>query len=104
MEELLPYQGALKKPTEDSHVANKDLLYGTGKTAQCPGGSLGGRAVWERTDTGVCMAESFAVHLELSQYCESAMLQYKVKKVSFLQRPHMNLKAIQFLREKYKTT
>ena len=32
-------------------------------------GNLDGRGAWERMDTCVCMAESSAVHLKLSQHC-----------------------------------
>ena len=42
-------------------------------------GSLGGRGVWGRMDTCVCVAESSAVSLKQSQCCQSAMLQYKTK-------------------------
>ena len=32
-------------------------------------GSLNGREVWGRMDTGICMVESSPVYLKLSQHC-----------------------------------
>ena len=39
-------------------ITNKDLLYSTGNSAQCYGGSLDGRGISGRMDTCICMAES----------------------------------------------
>ena len=60
-------------------ITNKDLLYNTGNSVQCyvaawMGGEFGGewihRYVW---------LSPFAVHLKLSQHCQSAIPQYKIK-------------------------
>ena len=37
-------------------------------------GSLDRREVWGRTDTCICMAESFCYASETSQHCQSAVL------------------------------
>ena len=42
-------------------------------------GSLGGRGLWGRRDTCICVAESLAVHLKLSQLCQLATPQYKIQ-------------------------
>ena len=60
-------------------ITNKDLLYSTGNSAQCyvaawVGGEFGGEWIH------VCVWLSpFAVPLKLSQHCESAIPQYKIK-------------------------
>ena len=41
-------------------------------------GSLDGKGVWERMDVYEWQ-RPFAVHLKLSQHCQSAILQYKIK-------------------------
>ena len=60
-------------------ITNKDLLYNTGNSIRCyvaawMGGEFGGewmhRYVW---------LSPFAVHLKLSQHCQSAIPQYKIK-------------------------
>ena len=43
-------------------ITNKDLLYNTGKSAQC--GPLSGRGVLGRIYTYICMAESFCYPTE----------------------------------------
>ena len=45
----------------------KDFLYSTGNSAQCAAAWTGGESGGEWT-LG-CVAESFAVHLKLSQHC-----------------------------------
>ena len=44
-------------------------------------GSLDGRGVWGTRDTCTCRLTPFTVYLKLSQHCESAILQYKMKKI-----------------------
>ena len=66
-------------PLHLKRITNKDLLHSTGNSAQCyvaawVGGEFGGE--WIR----VCVWPSpFAVPLKLSQHCESAIPQYKIK-------------------------
>ena len=60
-------------------IANKDLLYSTGNSAQCyvaawMGGQFGGE--WIHVYVWLT---PFAVHLKISQHCSSAIVQYKIK-------------------------
>ena len=49
-------------------IANKDLLYSRGNSApRCVAAWMG--VVHGRMDTCVCIAESIALHLKLSQHC-----------------------------------
>ena len=63
-------------------VANKDLLYSTGNSAQCmwqagwEGGESGGE--WTHVFVYVWLSP-FAYLLKLSQHCKWAILQYKIK-------------------------
>ena len=41
-------------------------------------GSLDGRGVWGGMDVCMCVADSFTVHLQLSQHCSLALPQYKI--------------------------
>ena len=64
-------------------IANKDLLYGTGKSAHCYVAAwmeekFGGE--WIHIYVGLC---PFAVHLKLSQHCYLGMLQYGTKSFCF---------------------
>ena len=64
-------------------ITKKDLLYRTGNSAQCRvaawvGEGFGGE--WIRVYVGLSPT---AVHLKLSQYCLSAMPQYKIKCLKF---------------------
>ena len=63
-------------------ITNNDLLYGIESSDSMLWGNLDGRGVWGRMDTRVCVWPSpFAVHLKLSQHCQLATFQYKIKKV-----------------------
>ena len=60
-------------------IANKDLLYSTGNSAQCyvaawMGGQFGGE--WIHVYVWLT---PFAVHLKISQHCSSAIVQYEIK-------------------------
>ena len=60
-------------------ITNKDLLYSTWNSAQCyvaawTGGEFEGEWIH-----GYVWLSPFAVHLKLSQHCELAILQYKIK-------------------------
>ena len=52
-------------------ITNKDLLHVELCSMLCVG--LDGRGVWGRMDTSMCMAESLAIHLKLSQHCQAAV-------------------------------
>ena len=60
-------------------ITNKDLLYSTWNCTQCyvaawMGGQFGGEEIH------VCVwLDPFAIHLKVSQHCQSAILQYKIK-------------------------
>ena len=54
-------------------ATTKGLPYNTGSSALLRGG-LDGRGMWRRIDARVCVAESFTLHLKLSQQCSLAML------------------------------
>ena len=59
-------------------ITNKDLLYSTGNPAQCyvaawMGGEFGGEQIHV-----YAWLSPFGVHLKLSQYCQSAILQCKI--------------------------
>ena len=59
-------------------ITNKDLLYSTGNPAQCYvaawlGGEFGGEQIHV-----YAWLSPFGVHLKLSQYCQSAILQCKI--------------------------
>ena len=66
-------------PLHLKRITNKDLLHSTGNSAQCY------VAAWVGEEFGgewihVCVWLSpFAVPLKLSQHCESAIPQYKIK-------------------------
>ena len=60
-------------------ITNKSILYSTGNSAQCyvaawVGGGFGGE--WIHVYVWL---SHFAIHLKLSQHCQSAILQYKTK-------------------------
>ena len=63
-------------------ISNKVLLYSTGNSAQCYVAAWMGGGIWARMDTYGSMADPFAVHLKLLQYCLLAIpnTKYKVKK------------------------
>ena len=60
-------------------ITNKDLLYSTWNSVQCYVAAwTGGEFEGEWIHVYVWLSP-FAVHLKLSQHCELAILQYKIK-------------------------
>ena len=60
-------------------ITNKDLLYNTGNSVQCYVAAwMGGGFEGEWIHIFVWLSP-FAVHLNLSQHCQSAIPQFKIK-------------------------
>ena len=67
-------------------ITNKDLLYSTGNSSKCYRAAwMGGDLRGEWIHVFVWLSVS-AVHLKLSQHCESAILQYKTKSLNKIKK------------------
>ena len=64
-------------------ITSKDLLYSTGNSAQRSVAAWMGEQFGGDWTHGYVRLNPVAIHLKLSQHCELAISQYKVKKKKF---------------------
>ena len=73
------WEGGIVILLHSKWITDKDLLHSTGNSAQCyvaawMGGEFGGEWIYVYV-----WLSPFTAHLKLSQHCQSAILQYKIK-------------------------